>query len=130
MKCLDTTFLIDLLKDNKDAVKKASEIENESLCTTSINVFEFLLGSYQKEELTETEMKQLKELIKNLDVLPFDLKSSFTSSKIAADLIKNRQEVNLGDVLIVGILKANDVFEVVTRDKHFSKIKGIKVITY
>ena len=130
MKCLDTTFLIDFLKQNKDAIRKASEIEEESLCTTSINVFEFLLGSYQKEELTEIEINQLKELIKNLDVLPFDLKSSFMSSKIAADLIKRHQEISLGDSLIVGVMIANNCFEIVTRDKHFSKIKNINVITY
>lgn len=130
MKCLDTTFLIDFLKQDKGAVKKAAEIENDLLCTTSINVFETLLGSYKKEELTEFEISSLKQLLKNINVLPFDFECSFTASKLNADLIKEGQVVNLGDVLILGILKANNCSEIITKDKHFLRMKGIKVVGY
>ena len=43
MRCLDTTFLIDFLKNDKSAVNKASEIKEDALVTTSINIFEVLL---------------------------------------------------------------------------------------
>ena len=40
MICLDSTFIIDFLRNDPKAIKKAEEIKNEVIVTTSINVFE------------------------------------------------------------------------------------------
>ena len=47
MILLDTTFLIDLLREKKNAISKAIELTDKSrLVTTYINVYEVLLGIY------------------------------------------------------------------------------------
>ena len=50
MKCLDATFLIDFLRNDRSAINKALEIKEEVLVTTSINIFEVLLGIYRKKK--------------------------------------------------------------------------------
>jgi predicted nucleic acid-binding protein len=41
MKCVDTTFLIDLLRNDEGAVEKAKELDEfGETITTEINVFE------------------------------------------------------------------------------------------
>ena len=62
MKCLDTTFLIDFLKNDRRAINKALEIKDQSLFTTSVNVFEVLLGIYRKKTATESEFEQFKKI--------------------------------------------------------------------
>ncbi|MFQ5532191.1 MAG: type II toxin-antitoxin system VapC family toxin [Candidatus Nanoarchaeia archaeon] len=132
MKCLDTTFLIDVLRNDKDAFKKASEIESDNIVTTSINFFECVLGIHlEKEGNKELKMQKFKDMILNINILPFNIKSSFIASKIAADLIKKGQKIDDLDNLIAGTMLANNCNIVVTRDiKHFKRIKGIKVESY
>ena len=42
----DTSFLIDIMKSNKEAIKKAEEIENRgsTIEVTSISIFELFVG--------------------------------------------------------------------------------------
>jgi len=45
--CLDTTFLIDLLRELPDAVQKAKQLKEagSDVCTTSISAFELYIGA-------------------------------------------------------------------------------------
>ena len=131
MKCLDATFLIDFLRNDKFAINKALEIKEEVLVTTSINIFEVLLGIYRKKKNTEAELEQFKKLISKLDVLNFDTESSFISSKITADLISEGKEIDAMDCLTAGAMISKNCNAIVTRNKeHFQRIKGIKVEVY
>ena len=42
----DTSFLIDIMKSNKEAIKKAEEIEKtgNTIAVTSISIFELFVG--------------------------------------------------------------------------------------
>ena len=56
MILLDTSFIIDLLREKNNAVLKAKELENkDSLATTSINVYELLLGVYSMKNINREE---------------------------------------------------------------------------
>ena len=130
MKFLDSTFLIDFLRLDSKAIKIASKLSNETLVTSSINVFEVMLGIHLDINKPEEKIKRFTDFIKNIDILSFGLGDSFEASKIAADLVSNGQTIGDLDSLIAGIMKANNIFEIVTRDEHFSRIKNIKVISY
>ena len=131
MRCLDTTFLIDFLKNDKSAVDKASEIKEDALVTTSINIFEVLLGIYRKNEPSRDEMEKFIRLISNFDILHFDMESSFTASKITADLIRQGREIDAMDCLTAGAMLSKNCNTIVTRNKeHFQRIKGVKVEGY
>lgn len=131
MKCLDTTFLVDFLRNDKSAIDKALEIKDDFLVTTSINIFEVLLGIYRKKEISEADLEKFKKLIANFDVLHFDIDSSFIASKLAADLIKQGREIDAMDCLTAGVMLSKNCNTIVTRNKeHFQRIKGIKVESY
>ena len=131
MKCLDTTFLIDFLKNDRSAVNKALEIKDDILITTSVNIFEVLLGIYRKKETTKEKLEKFKKLMNNLDILYFDVESSFLASKITADLINQGKEINAMDCLVAGTFLSKNCHSIVTRDKeHFQRIKGVKVEGY
>lgn len=131
MKCLDTTFLVDFLRNNREAINKAVEIKDDILLTTSINIFEVLLGVYRKKEISRDEIESLRKLIDNFDVLYFDIESSFIASKITAELIKQGKEIDAMDCLIAGTMLSKKCNTIVTRNaEHFRRIKGIKVEVY
>ncbi len=130
MKFLDSTFLIDFLREDPDAVEIASKISSESLATSSINIFEVMLGINLDKRKTDAKLKKFNGLISNFDILSFDKEDSFAASEIASSLMKKGQAINDLDFLIAGIMKSHNIIEIITRDKHFSKIKEIKVITY
>lgn len=56
MICLDTTFIIDLLNNDKAAVRIAVSIEGSPLFTTQINVFELLYGEFITNDKKKLEI--------------------------------------------------------------------------
>ncbi|MBI2542146.1 PIN domain-containing protein [Candidatus Woesearchaeota archaeon] len=119
------------MKNDKDAIEKVKEIKDSVLITTTINIFEVLLGIHRKKHTTEAELEKFKKLIGNIDILHFDLESSFLASKITADLINQGKEINAMDCLVAGAMMSKNCYSIVTRDKeHFQRIKGIKVEGY
>ena len=130
MKCLDSNFLIDFLRNESKAVKMASKFENESICSTSINIFEVLFGIQLMKE-KEERIEKFKQFIKTFDILLFDLESIERASEIAAELVKQRKDASANDCLIAGTMIAHGCNSIVSNDfEHFDKIKGIKVERY
>src|SRR3989339_810212 len=130
MICLDTNFIIDLLNNNSEAVKKVGEIEGEVLATTSINAFEVFFGIYTKKGNKENELTSFKNLLDNLEIFNFNLNSAFLASKIKAELQGEGKQISPMDSLVAGTIYANHCNCILTDDKHFSRIKGLKVESY
>jgi predicted nucleic acid-binding protein len=64
MKCVDTTFLIDLLRDDEGAVEKAEELDEfGETITTEINVFELVFGIQRSKSVNHK--KRLKSIPEN-----------------------------------------------------------------
>ncbi len=129
MKCLDTTFLIDFLKNRTEAIKKAEEIKEDVVITTTINVFEALQGFYF--ESNEKKIEILNDFLNTIEILPLNLSASFQAAQIRAKLMNQGKDINVLDSLIAGTMLANNCNTIVTRNKdHFERIKGIKVESY
>ena len=62
MILLDTTFLIDLLKERKNAVDKAVKLaDRDKLATTCVNIYELLIGIYSKKNMDqEKKLESIK----------------------------------------------------------------------
>ena len=131
MKFLDTTIIIDFLKDNKEAVNKIKTVADEDLGTTTINMFEILFGIYKNSKNKDIELQKFKSFLDKINVFSFDESASFKASEIAADLANKGELINTQDFLIAGILRANNYNTIITRDKdHFSRIRGLEIISY
>jgi len=128
MICLDSTCIIDYLKGNKKAIGIFEKYKNE-LTTTEINVFEIFHGIYLKQKFDEEEIA--KEFFNSIEVMPFDKTCGKIAAKIFTDLDKIGQYIEQNDCFIAAIMKKNRCEEVLTRnEKHFSRIKDIKVVSY
>jgi len=129
--CLDTTFLIHFLRDKKNAVRKAEELENQGveLCTTSINAFELYLGAYNSKNPKRIE--DVRDLLSDLIILNVDEKAAEKSAELLSTLTLRGEMIDVRDALIAGTILVNNCYTLVTKNvKHFKRISDLKVETY
>ncbi len=127
MRCIDTDFLVAVLRGKKEAQNRMDDLDREGRqATTSVSAFELFYGAYKSEE-SENNLEKTNALLSRMDVLPLDVSSSDKAGKILADLAKEGGLIDFRDALIAGISVANSL-PIMTRNKdHFSRIKGLKV---
>ena len=129
MKCLDSNLLIDFLRKKIEALKKMKELEDEPLGTTTINVFELLYGAKISDH-QEHNLKEVKKIVGNLELLSFDFKAAEAASSILTELKKSGNMIEIRDIFIAGICCANNV-DLVTRNvNHFKNVLGLNVENY
>ena len=125
----DTTFIIDLLKGDKKAVKYLEMLDNtsEPKIITAITIHELWRGL---SLLKTKEEDEIKGILETSTVLSLDLESSMISGEIEGRLIREGIMIEPEDAMIAGItIKHNQ--KLLTRNtKHFSRIKGLKVESY
>ncbi|MBU0757428.1 MAG: type II toxin-antitoxin system VapC family toxin [Nanoarchaeota archaeon] len=128
---LDTDFIVDLLKNNKTAIKKYEEIEHDKLVSTTINVHEAFSGVYLKHIIGKRDEQKTRDFFNNLHIFQFDSHAAVVSAKFGAELVKVGSTLANEDCMIACTLITNGCNKLVTRNKkHFSRIKELKVITY
>mgnify|MGYP001596860210 CR=1 FL=1 len=130
MICLDTSFILDLLKKRQVSIDKLKLISGEEKVSTEINYFETLYGVFKRSQFNQNELDIVQNLFSNLRVFPLDSMSSYKAAEIGGELSRKGMTIETNDILIAGICLANNC-KILTRDtKHFSRIKGLKVETY
>ena len=131
MKALDSTFIIDFLRNNEKAINKEAELQGELLVTTTVNYFEILLGILLMKENKEKKQKVFDEFMERLEIFTLDINESKKAAAIAAQLIKSGKMTDEMDYLISGILLARGCSTIVTNNaKHFKHVEGLTVETY
>ncbi|HLC69360.1 MAG TPA: type II toxin-antitoxin system VapC family toxin [Candidatus Bilamarchaeaceae archaeon] len=129
---LDTTILIDILNEQKEAIGKVEKLrETATLYTTAMNIYEVLRGVKLLERNQERYLHGLKILVQNVYVLPFNWETAEKASEIYAGLTKKGKNIDETDYMIAGCALSNGIETIVTRnERHFEEIGGLKVITY
>jgi predicted nucleic acid-binding protein len=130
MICLDSSFIIDFLRNKPGAVKKASEM-NEYFAVTSTSVYEVMVGFSLMKNSNEEKINKFVSFLGDCEILSLDLNASLLSSEIYSDLVSKGQMIEDFDCLIAGTMKSNQVNRIITgNEKHFKKIKEVSVISY
>lgn len=132
MKLVDTTFLVDLLRNKTDVVKKAKEIGKESpIFFSEISRFELVIGCYALEGDISKRISAVDSLLHSFEPLPFNKEAATESGTIAGDLNRKGKQIDPSDTMIAGTALANGISIIVTRNKtHFERIPEIMVETY
>ena len=125
MVCLDTDILVGLLRNDKDSIKKISDLEeSEIITTTPINATELFKGAYRSKYSAEN-VELILNLLNNIEILTYDLKSSKLAGQIIEKLRKEGNPIGDIDCIIAAVAKAHDE-KIITRNiKHFSQISGL-----
>jgi len=126
--CLDTDFLVALLRKHPEAAKRAEEYDSigAEVSTTSMNAFEIYLGAFRSKEAAKN-VKEADNLLSSTRVLDFTLESSRRSSEILSELLCRGTPIDLRDAIIAGIALVGG-YTVVTRNiEHFRRVTGLSI---
>ena len=128
MNCIDSDFAIAILKGNKSAKVLLTNLESEGdIFITSISIFEL---TYITKEISKKKEKSLMNLIDTLKVIPLDKNSALIASKIGRKLAKEGKMVHPMDLMIGAMVLQNKMTIVTNNIKHFSRIKGLDIVSW
>ena len=130
MACLDTTFLIDLLRGDNSVSNLMEELQKheEIMSIAAPSVMELWAGACLSNA-SKVEKEKINELLSSLEILHFEEKSAKEAGEIEAELMNKGNIIETEDIMIAAIAKMHGE-KVVTRDAHYSKIHGLKMLKY
>ena len=121
MAVMDTSVAIHILKNVELGKFILDNFKAELTATTSITLNEVLIGVREKDQQVATEF------LKNFEVLSFDEKAAYKSVEIESKLNKKGAIIEKLDIFIASICLIKRI-PLITTDKHFTRIEGLKVI--
>ena len=127
----DTSFIIDLMIRDADAVQKAREMEAKSLplIVSAPTVFELYVGLSLSSK-PEEEKTKILAVLQSLPFLPLDYESAQAGGKVYGDKKRSGHTLDPEDAMIAGIAKVHGK-KLLTRNlRHFQGIEGVNVVPY
>ena len=130
MVCLETTFLIDLLRGKKEAehLKKMFDAKEQAQSVAAPTVMEIWSGALLDNAPLD-ECTLINELLGSLRILPLTEESAKLAAEMEIELIQKGKQVQPVDLMIAAIARINGE-GLVTRDEHFARIEGLRVFKY
>ncbi len=126
--CLDTSFLVDLLRRKPAAQKKLEFFleGDEELTTTPISAAELFEGAYSPKRRTE-DLEETREILEHLDLLDLSLRVCENYGRIVNELRSKGTLIGDLDALIASAAIVHRQI-LLTRDKaHFQRIPGLAI---
>ena len=129
MPLADTSFVVDLMRRDRGALKRYAGFEQQgiALSTTAITAMELYKGAYVSGN--SNNLIKVRTILELFTLLPVDETIYEVFGSIAAGLFIKGNPIGDFDEVIAAIALCIDG-EIITRDQHFEKIPGMKVIGY
>jgi tRNA(fMet)-specific endonuclease VapC len=132
---LDTTFLVDILRKDNAAISWLSNLEEQALYTSEVNVFELYTGLFRISESSKAKHKkrtfELEQLLSRMEILSFDRNSAIESAKMYSHLMNKGEPIGARDIMIAGIALSRGITRLVTRNvREFQRIPSLSVEPY
>jgi tRNA(fMet)-specific endonuclease VapC len=135
MILLDTSACIDYLNGNLK-LKRLIEEQEDLIHICSITIYEINIGFERtKRKISKQRYRKLYsswlEFISSMEILSLGYKEAKMSAKIYDNLEAQGQKIDDNDILLVGIMLANGIKKLITRnERHFERIKEIEILSY
>jgi tRNA(fMet)-specific endonuclease VapC len=132
---LDTTFLVDLLRERRRGVRGPANVlledrlADEELAT-SIHAACELYGGAEVSAHPSRERKRVRDLLGALHVTVPDDRFAPTYGRLLADLRRAGTSVGTMDLLIAVAALGSDATLVTRNTREFSRIPGLDVLSY
>ena len=133
MVCLDTDFLIDVIKGKLDERFSSILDGDESIKIASPSIIELIKGLHLERNLRNIkkgEIEKIDKVLNSITVLDLNRESARRAGKIEADLENRGEIIDIEDIMIGAIAIENDEKILTRNKKHFNKIEGLKVEGY
>lgn len=129
MKCLDTTFLIDIVEAPEDAIALARSLEARgiAMATTALNVYEALSGvhSLSNERHRARLLEQYEAALARVAVLPLTDGDARLAAGWAGQLAREGKKLGV-DAIVAAIAARNGCDGIVTRNvRHFEVLERL-----
>lgn len=123
---LDTDTCIFWLKGSKKIEKKALTVGLDHLSISFITLSELYYGAYNSQKIKEN-LSGLKVLENKLRRLDSDQGTCETFGKLKAGLASQGKILDDADLFIAAGALANNNILVTNNEKHFKRVKGLRV---
>ncbi|NVM30254.1 MAG: type II toxin-antitoxin system VapC family toxin [Candidatus Helarchaeota archaeon] len=126
--CIDTDYLVDVLRKKPNVLRIISIFEEKRtiLATTSINSFELFYGAYKSNR--PKNIRLVRKLLERLIILDWKNEFSEISGKILAELESKGEVIDFRD-LFIGIIALKNGYELLTRnEKHYQSIPNLELV--
>jgi tRNA(fMet)-specific endonuclease VapC len=122
------SFIIDTMRREPAAIRKYEEFEGQDipLSTIAITAMELYKGAYSSKDRMNVERVGIPGLF---TPMPLDETVYEVFGRIAAGLSLTGNPIGDFDEAIAAMVLCSDG-EIITRDRHFEKIPGLKVTGY
>ena len=130
MPVADTSFIVDLIRKNAGALDLYSDLQDRNIpiATTVVTVLELYRGA-QRSRNRAKNVEWVRRLLKQFLILPIDEQACETYGALSALLQEKGASIGDFDEVIASIALCYDR-ELITRDTHFSRISGLKILPY
>jgi predicted nucleic acid-binding protein len=127
---LDTSFLIDLMNGDEDAIERARELEADLVQQrlSSMTLFELSYGIARAVD-SETEREKVNRVLASKPVHPADTAVMRTAGRLSGELHNDGNPVGDGDVIIGATADILDE-PVLTRNVEDFERLGVDIETY
>ena len=124
MFVLDTNTLIYFFKGLGQVKTRMMDHSPQEIGIPTVVVYELFVG-IEKSSFSEQRSKQLHQLIRTVNVLPFDLSASIHAARIRVHLESIGQKIGPMDTLIAAIARANQGVIVTHNTREFSRVPDL-----
>jgi tRNA(fMet)-specific endonuclease VapC len=128
---VDTTFLVDVMRNDAGAVGKAKELAdgNVPVLVGAPSIFELYVGVGLSVKSSE-EREKVLDVLRSLAQLPLDSQSATRAGLIYAQRAREGMKMDPEDAMLAGIAVENHQPLVTRNRRHFSGIPDLKVEGY
>ncbi len=126
MVCLDTDFIVALLRKDERAIERLRSLtqKGETLTITPITACELFKGAYSAGD-ARREVQKIKDLLEYLTLLEFSVASCERFGKIYAALKNQGFPIGDLDTIIASLAMTHNQSLLTNNVKHFERISGL-----
>ncbi|MDB5006335.1 MAG: type toxin-antitoxin system VapC family toxin [Mucilaginibacter sp.] len=121
---IDTSILIDYFRKSDKANSKLISLINEGykFQISAITEFEIYAGS------TAVQQTFWENLLKKIEVLPFDSKTVKIAVEINTVLKRKRKQIEIADLFIASTAISKNIAFATLNRKHFERIENLQIV--
>ncbi|MGA1841278.1 MAG: type II toxin-antitoxin system VapC family toxin [bacterium] len=123
---IDTNICIAWLKGESIIRDKFLVHSPQEITISTINLAELFFGAYNSEKV-EHNLANLFDFVAELEIIGLEFDSLKKYGELKANLRKKGKIIDEFDLLIASICLANGLVRVTNNEKHFSRIKKLKI---
>ena len=123
---LDTNICVYWLKGDKNIEGKAISVGIDNMWISFVNLSELFYGAYKSEKQNEN-LSAIQTMMEKVVIIDSSEEICERFGKLKAQLEREGNIIDDADLFIAACALVNEVTLVTNNEKHFSRIKGLKL---